>query len=430
MDFIPKGYLNHNLLFVNSIWTRELIEQQSVPSEFTKHSSYSAEDIFAILKDGKIPKADQNIWEILTVDRYPRRPECYVLPLLNPVIVKDEMPCFDEVIEYVSQANFTNIWRESFKKYSDTLIGDFSSKRHSKENQYIVKVHHDSVLLEAICRFYNCPIIDKTSEEEEIEPLLLDDEEVIPIKNCVPAIACIVTPNEFIVLSHCERYSLHQMLRFSPCMIENSYLIPLFIVYQILTAFNDVHKKGLTIGDISLDDIVINDDYYVALKPNPLANVIEMDIKFEVSADSISSSLSPIFQELLLKLKSELNQFKDGDDFDRLEAKCQDFLGHALHLWMTSQLSNFDYILFLNYLSGRTFSNPNHYPVMPWVKDFTSQNGGWRDLSKSKYRLNKGEYLLRYLFKKQALMAKSFNFYACILLFSHLSFYIPKVIPN
>ena len=236
--------------------------------------------------------------------------------------------------------------------------------------------------------------------KEEIEPIPIN-EEVIPIKNCVPAIACIVTPTEFIILSHYERYSLQQMLRFSPCMVENSYLIPLFIVYQILIAFNNIHKKGLTIGDINLDNIVINDDYYVALKPNPMSNVIEMDIKFEVPTtdDSTisSSSMDPIFQELLLKLKTELNQFKDGDeDFDRLEAKCQDFLGHALHLWMTNQLSNFDYILFLNYLSGRTFSNPNHYPVMPWVKDFTSQNGGWRDLSKSKYRLNKGEYLLTY----------------------------------
>ncbi len=36
-------------------------------------------------------------------------------------------------------------------------------------------------------------------------------------------------------------------------------------------------------------------------------------------------------------------------------------------LWASGHLSNFDYIMLLNYLCGRTFSNPNHYPVLPWV---------------------------------------------------------------
>ena len=27
---------------------------------------------------------------------------------------------------------------------------------------------------------------------------------------------------------------------------------------------------------------------------------------------------------------------------------------------------------------GRNFSNPNHYPVFPWISDFSDKNGGWR----------------------------------------------------
>ena len=70
-------------------------------------------------------------------------------------------------------------------------------------------------------------------------------------------------------------------------------------------------------------------------------------------------------------------------------------------MWITGYLSNFDYLLVLNYLSGRTFDNPNYYPVLPWVRDFSSENGGWRDLSKSKYRLNKGDQQLDLTYEGQ-----------------------------
>ncbi len=60
-------------------------------------------------------------------------------------------------------------------------------------------------------------------------------------------------------------------------------------------------------------------------------------------------------------------------------------------LWSRGRLSNLDYLLFLNHLGGRAFGDPNHHPVVPWVRDFTSEAGGWRDLSRSKFRLNKGD---------------------------------------
>ncbi|GBP75188.1 WD repeat-containing protein 81 [Eumeta japonica] len=61
-------------------------------------------------------------------------------------------------------------------------------------------------------------------------------------------------------------------------------------------------------------------------------------------------------------------------------------------LWVKSRISNLDYLLHLNILAGRRAHDPQAHFIVPWVTDFTSRCGkNWRDLSKSKYRLAKGD---------------------------------------
>ena len=50
-------------------------------------------------------------------------------------------------------------------------------------------------------------------------------------------------------------------------------------------------------------------------------------------------------------------------------------------------MSNFDYLMFLNTISGRTFNDSSMYPVFPWISaDYTSNERKdikqFRDLSK------------------------------------------------
>eukprot|EP00667_Euglena_gracilis_P002411 EG_transcript_2411 len=81
--------------------------------------------------------------------------------------------------------------------------------------------------------------------------------------------------------------------------------------------------------------------------------------------------------------------------------------------WVAGRISNFGYVMHLNALAGRRLGDPQHHPVLPWVLDFTTcplalqppspgpisrPPKGWRDLSRTKYRLAKGDEMLDFTF--------------------------------
>lgn len=82
--------------------------------------------------------------------------------------------------------------------------------------------------------------------------------------------------------------------------------------------------------------------------------------------------------DILLKVTN------DGVEmFDRRE------LEFALNKWRRGQMSNFDYLMYLNMAAGRSFNDLSQYPVFPWVlKDYHSdkldleKESSFRDLSK------------------------------------------------
>lgn len=57
--------------------------------------------------------------------------------------------------------------------------------------------------------------------------------------------------------------------------------------------------------------------------------------------------------------------------------------------WQRREISNFDYLMFLNTISGRTYNDLNQYPIFPWILSNynteeldLSESSNFRDLSK------------------------------------------------
>lgn len=163
-------------------------------------------------------------------------------------------------------------------------------------------------------------------------------------------------------------------------------------MYQILHAVCALHDRGLCTGDISLTDVLIDSNLWLQLRPKfwqgisslyqPSSALVEND---EVlSADSLAETKQVCIENRVTASKST----QIPEEISNLP------LTRLVEMWIRYEISNFDYIMALNYLAGRQHGNPNYHPVLPWVMNFSLPDGGWRDLTKSKFRLNKGDHQL------------------------------------
>jgi len=64
-------------------------------------------------------------------------------------------------------------------------------------------------------------------------------------------------------------------------------------------------------------------------------------------------------------------------------------MSNMMQRWQRREISNFDYLMYLNTVAGRTYSDLNQYPVYPWVLVNYESNemdltlaSNYRDLSK------------------------------------------------
>lgn len=106
---------------------------------------------------------------------------------------------------------------------------------------------------------------------------------------------------------------------------------------------------------------------------------------------------SPVIRDNCYKL---LLKISGNSSNRRIISNCnlslqRNMLNNCQLQWMEGRMSNFDYLMFLNRQSGRSFNDLTQYPIMPWViTDYTSTHLNlndikiYRDLSKPVGSLN------------------------------------------
>lgn len=229
------------------------------------------------------------------------------------------------------------------------------------------------MLREIITRLYGCPIIhykldrvrnDSSSDEINFNCHFDVDHQHL---NQYPLLGAIESNTHFYLLYQTViENSVLDCVTYSPAILEKSYNKNIFIIYQLLNFQKHMHDKGLVIGDINLEDIYFTENLLLRIIPKIDSNLIQCEQE-AVECDSFGSHSMQMLTNPQYTLK----------DY------CQ--------MWCTGQLSNFDYLTILNNYSGRRIDSADYHHIMPWVTDFSSKNGNWRDLTKTKYRLTKGD---------------------------------------
>lgn len=216
--------------------------------------------------------------------------------------------------------------------------------------------------------------------------------------NVVPAEGLLETAEMLYVVLPYTQYSLHDIVSFSPAKLANSHAKVLFILYQLLIALQACHSAGLSCGELCLQDVAVDEQLCARLKLN-LAHYEQLGVRGEEDGGVTDAQIPKGAVQSEVSCRSQEDKRLCEDCFGELKTLMLD--------WVHGRVSNFCYLMELNRLAGRRQGDPNYHPVLPWVVDFTVPFGKFRDLRRSKFRLNKGDKQLDFTYEmtKEALAA-------------------------
>ncbi|GAA6109657.1 WD repeat-containing protein 81 [Tachysurus ichikawai] len=308
---------------------------------------------------------------------------------------------FMRQMQEVSECNIRNLWKEAYMKH----VQPYANTTDQTQVLAIDAVHR------ALQKLFNCtfisterlsPSLSPAREKEKECPLpfssaLKQNTETL-CPNVVPA-ECLIESGEvlYIILPYTQ-YSLHDIVTYSPAKLANSSAKVLFILYQVLIAMRECHATGLSCGELLLQDIAVNEQLCSRLKIS-LAHYEKNEEDSNTVEHAVRRQRPATDDKAAKNVRSNISEEHCQD--------CQDYLKSLALDWVHGRVSNFCYLMELNRLAGRREGDPNYHPVLPWVVDFTVPYGRFRDLRRSKFRLNKGDKQLDFTYEmtKEALVA-------------------------
>uniref|UniRef100_A0A670K4U4 WD repeat domain 81 n=1 Tax=Podarcis muralis TaxID=64176 RepID=A0A670K4U4_PODMU len=289
-------------------------------------------------------------------------------------------------MRHVASQNYRNLWSQAHRLYVRPYC-------HATTPPTAPALE---VLCGALQRLYGCPIVPvgrgapsctSPAKEGGCSP---GRSPPLRCPSILPAEALLESPEMLYVVFPYVQFCLHDIVTFSPAKLTNSHAKLLFILFQVLQAMEACHRAGLACGAFSLQDVAVDEKLCARLRVQ-LQDYERDEEEEEVAAEAEAGAAG---RDLLA----------GGGGVPAAPGKG---LGQLVLDWVHGRLSNFDYLLHLNRLAGRRAGDPNYHPVLPWVVDFSTRNGRFRDLRKSKFRLNKGDKQLDFTYEmtKQAFVA-------------------------
>nr|XP_012148258.1 PREDICTED: WD repeat-containing protein 81 isoform X4 [Megachile rotundata] len=301
---------------------------------------------------------------------------------------------FSQLMHYVAETNYRNLWKECYKKY----YSPWNCIEQRDQCNITANVSDTSIMQEVLQKMYGCILIQiQNGLVVSVSPGISNEVHC----NLLPILCAVETTSAFLTLhEQTAEYSVRECVMYSPAALSMSHGKPLFLIYQLLQLSRDLHDRGLVLGEITLSDILLMDNFTIQVLPKLSDNIYlkpEHEIpKISTAQETKGKGFNGHIRNF--DMTSSIAILRGNPEFgmnENIEKLCE--------MWVYSCISNYDYLTALNNMAGRRYGDPSCHHVMPWVTDFTSRCGGnWRDLTKSKFRLNKGDRQLDLTFDSQS----------------------------